>query len=183
MEDKYSNPWQTVSKRQVYENPWILVEHHEVIRPDGQPGIYGVVHYKNKAIGVLPIDDEGCTYLVGQYRYTLSAYSWELPEGGCQENEEPLQAAKRELLEETGLTASDWKLISRSHLSNSVSDEESFSFVATGLTPGDAQPEGTERLEVRRVKFTEAVRMVEAGEITDSLSVITILQYALSARA
>lgn len=182
MEDKFSNPWQTIAKRDVYENPWIRVQHHEVIRPDGQPGIYGVVHYKNKAIGVLPIDDEGFTYLVGQYRYTLDVYSWEIPEGGCPEGEEALDAAKRELLEETGLIAREWKLIGRTHLSNSVSDEESFSFLATGLTQGEAQPDGTEKLQVRRVEFAEALRMVEAGEITDSLSVTTILLYAMLAR-
>lgn len=182
MEDKFSNPWQTISKRDVYENPWIRVQHHEVIRPDGQSGIYGVVRYKNKAIGVLPIDDEGFTYLVGQYRYTLDVYSWEIPEGGCPEGEETLDAAKRELLEETGLVAREWKLIGRTHLSNSVSDEESFSFLATGLTQDEAQPDGTEKLQVRRVEFAEALRMVEAGEITDSLSVTTILLYAMSAR-
>lgn len=178
MEDKYSNPWQTLSTREIYDNPWIRVRQDEVIRPDGKPGIYGVVHYKNKAIGVLPIDDEGCTYLVGQYRYTLDVYSWEIPEGGCPEGEEPLEAAKRELLEETGLMAENWTQLGVAHLSNSVSDEEAVMFLATGLTQGEAQPEGTEKLEVRRVEFVEALRMVMAGEITDSLAVMTILHYA-----
>ncbi len=183
MDDKYSNPWKTLSTRDVYENPWIRVRQDEVIRPDGQPGIYGVVHYKNKAIAVLPIDDEGYTYLVGQYRYTLDVYSWEIPEGGCPEGEEPLEAATRELLEETGLTAEHWTQLGTAHLSNSVSDEEAILFLATGLTHGEAQPEGTEKLEVRRVEFAEALRMVMTGEITDSLAVMTILHYAQMGRA
>ncbi len=177
--DKYSNPWQTTSTRIAYDNPWIRVRHDAVIRPDGQPGVYGVVHYKNKAIGVLPIDAEGCTYLVGQYRYTLDVYSWEIPEGGCAEGEAPLEAAKRELLEETGLVAGEWKPLGIAHLSNSVSDEEAIYYLATGLTQHQAQPEGTEKLEVRRVPFAAALRMAMAGEITDALSVMTIMRYAL----
>lgn len=162
-----------------YDNAWIRVRHDEVIRPDGLPGVYGVVQYKNKAIGVLPIDAEGHTYLVGQYRYTLDVYSWEIPEGGCPEGESPLEAAKRELLEETGLVASEWKPLGIAHLSNSVSDEEATYFLATGLTQHQAEPEGTEKLEVRRVPFDAALRMALAGEITDALSVMAIMRYAL----
>lgn len=173
------NPWQTISSRESYDNPWIKVRHDDVIRPDGQPGIYGVVHFKNRAIGVLPIDAEGCTWLVGQYRYTLHEYSWEIPEGGGPLDEAPLAAAQRELLEETGLVAKHWELLGRAHLSNSVSDEEALYYLATGLTEGEAQPEGTERLQIRRVLFAEALRMVQSGEITDALSVLTIQAYAL----
>lgn len=172
------NPWQTQASRIVYVNPWIAVRHDDVIRPDGQPGIYGVVHFKNRAIGVLPIDEDGATWLVGQYRYPLSQYSWELPEGGCPAGEESLAAAQRELLEETGLVAEHWQLLGHAHLSNSVSDEAALYYLATGLTQHAAQPEGTEQLQVRRVPFVEALRMVEAGEITDALSVIAILAYA-----
>jgi ADP-ribose pyrophosphatase len=172
------NPWQRVSTQEVYDNPWINVRHEDVIRPDGQPGIYGVVHFKNKAIGVVPIDDEGYTWLVGQYRYTLDLYSWEIPEGGCPIDEEPLAAAQRELREETGLVAAQWELLGRVHLSNSVSDEEGFYYLATGLTQEEAQPEGTERLQVRRVALSEAVQMVRTGEITDALSVVALLHCA-----
>ncbi|HMY72881.1 MAG TPA: NUDIX hydrolase [Blastocatellia bacterium] len=179
MDDKFSNPWQTVDSRMVYENPWIRVRHEDVIRPDGQPGIYGVVHYRNLAIGVLPIDDEGFTYLVGQYRYTLNLYSWEIPEGGCPEGEAPLEAAQRELLEETGLVAAEWKELGRAHLSNSVSDELAIYCLATDLTQREAEPEGTEKLELMRVPFAEALQMVREGKITDALSVIAIQHYAL----
>lgn len=173
------NPWQTIRSTEVYDNAWINVQHNDVIRPDGQPGIYGVVHFKNVAIGVLPIDDEGFTWLVGQYRYTLNEYSWEIPEGGGPHDEAPLAAAQRELLEETGLVANHWELLGRAHLSNSVSDEAALYFLATGLTQKEAQPEGTERLQVRRVPFAEALRMVQDGKITDALSVLTIQAYAL----
>lgn len=179
MDDKFSNPWQTVSSRVVYDNPWIRVRQDEVIRPDGLPGIYGVVHYRNLAIGVLPIDDEGFTCLVGQYRYTLDIYSWEIPEGGCPEGEEPLDAARRELLEETGLVAAEWKQLGTAHLSNSVSDEAAIYYLATKLTQREAQPEGTEKLELMRVPFAEALQMVREGKITDALSVMAIQHYAL----
>jgi 8-oxo-dGTP pyrophosphatase MutT (NUDIX family) len=179
MEERDANPWRTLASRTVYDNPWIRVREDEVIRPDGEPGIYGVVHLKNKAVGVLPIDAAGNIHLIGQYRYTLHQYSWEIPEGGCPEGEEPLETARRELLEETGLEARDWRLLGRAHLSNSVTDEEAFYYLATDLTQGEARPEGTERLERLCVPFEEAVRMVLSGEITDALSVIGILRYAL----
>lgn len=181
-EDKFANPWRTLASRVVYDNPWIRVREDDVIRPDGEPGIYGVVHYKNRAIGVLPIDDEGCTYLVGQYRYTLDSYSWEIPEGGGAQDEDPLEAAKRELREETGLEARVWRPLATAHLSNSVGDEAAIIFLATDLVQGEAEPEGTEKLELMRVKFDEALRMALDGEITDSMSVIAILRYALGNR-
>ncbi len=175
--DPQKNPWRTLESREVYENPWILVREDTVIRPDGNPGIYGVVHFKNRAIAVVPVDDEGYIHLVGQYRYPLGCYSWELPEGGCPHDEETLNAARRELLEETGLVAKQWLLLGTARLSNSVSDEEAFCYLATGLTQHDARPEGNEKLEHRRVAVEEAVRMVEEGDITDALSIIGILRY------
>lgn len=171
--------WQTLDKNIVYENPWIKVEHRNVLNPAGNPGIYGTVHYKNLAIAVLPIDEDGCTYLVGQYRYVLNRYSWEIPEGGCPEGENPLNAAKRELKEETGLEASIWTPILEMDLSNSVSDEVSISYLAKGLQKGIATPEDTENLAVKRVPFTEVVKMVLEGEIRDALTVATVLKVSM----
>jgi len=175
---KQSNPWKTTETQPIYDNPWISVREDRVIHPDGNPGIYGVVHFKNKAIGVLAIED-GHLYLVGQFRYPLNTYSWEIPEGGCPENEDPLNAAKRELLEEAGLTASNWQELGRAHLSNSVSDEEAIFYLATDLQKGAPNPDGCEELVLKRVPFKQAVTMSMHGEITDALSVIAIMHYAL----
>ena len=173
-----ANNWKTLDRTTSYENPWIRVEHREVLTPAGTPGIYGVVQFKNKAIGIVPIDDEGFIYLVGQYRYPLEEYSWEIPEGGSPEGEDPLVTAKRELKEETGLTATQWQPLGRVHTSNSVTDEEGFMFLAQGLTAGEAQPEDTEELALRRVPLAEAVEMVMRSEITDSISIAGILKAA-----
>jgi 8-oxo-dGTP pyrophosphatase MutT (NUDIX family) len=174
-----TNPWTILSSRSVYENPWIGVREDQVLRPDGQPGIYGVVHFKNRAVGVLPVDEEGRVWLVGQYRYPLDAYSWEIPEGGCPESETPEETALRELREETGLVAGKLELVATSHLSNSVSDELAYLFRATELTEGPHEPEGCERIEVRRLAWGEAWAMVRRGEITDSMSVIALLHEAV----
>jgi 8-oxo-dGTP pyrophosphatase MutT (NUDIX family) len=173
------NNWQTLTTRQVYNNAWIAVEHNEVVRPDGAEGIYGVVRFKNVAVGVLPVDDEGFTYLVGQFRYTLNRYSWEIPEGGCPAGETWLECAQRELAEETGLRAARWEQLGTAHLSNSATDELAVWFLATELTPGVAQPEGTEDLQVRRVPLAAAWRMAAAGEITDALSLLALLDYRI----
>jgi 8-oxo-dGTP pyrophosphatase MutT (NUDIX family) len=174
-----SNPWTRRGTRLVYDNPWITVREDEVIRPDGQPGIYGVVHFKHRAVGVLAVEEDGSIWLVGQYRYPLEAYSWEIPEGGCSETETPEAAAARELREETGLVAGRLERLGVMHLSNSVSDEWGVVFRATGLTSGSADPEGSERLDVKRVAFREAMAMLERGEITDSLSVMALLRESI----
>ena len=171
-------PWRVQGTRNVYENPWISVREDDVVRPDGEPGIYGVVHYKNSAVGVLPVED-GHVYLVGQYRYPLGEYSWEIPEGGCPEGEEPLQAAKRELKEETGLTAERWEELGEAHLSNSVADECAVWFLATGLVSGEQEPDGTEVFEVQRVPLQEALGMALDGRMTDALSILAVMSYAL----
>ena len=167
-------PWTILSAKDVYENPWIRLTHHEVLTPAQTPGIYGLVHYKNLAIGVVPVDAEGHTYLVGQYRFPLDAYSWEIPEGGGAAGIDPLESAARELREETGLTARHWRKLLEADLSNSVSDERAVAYVAWGLTPGESEPEATEELAARRVPLAEAFRMVEAGEIRDALSVLSL---------
>lgn len=172
----HSNPWKTLSTRITYENKWIRVTESDIINPAGNPGIYGKVHYRNIAVAVLTLDDDLNTWLVGQYRYTLDSYEWELPEGGCPEGEEPLQTAQRELLEETGIIAGEIHEILHMQLSNSVSDEISYSYIARKLTFTESEPEETEVLQVRKLSFKEAVQMVMDGEIRDALSIATILK-------
>jgi 8-oxo-dGTP pyrophosphatase MutT (NUDIX family) len=175
-----SNPWTTLDRRPVYENPWIAVREDRVIRPDGSPGIYGVVHFKNRAIGVLAVEEDGSIWLVGQHRYPHDRYSWEIPEGGAPEGESAEEAARRELREETGLIAEHLEAFGGEvHLSNSVSDESGFLFRATGLTRGSSEPEGTERLSVRCVAWSDALAMLTRGVITDSLSIIALLHEAV----
>lgn len=176
--DESVNPWGKVSTRVVYDNPWINVREDAVVRPDGEPGIYGVVHFKNLAVGVLAVEDED-VYLVGQYRYTLERYSWEIIEGGCAEGEETLDAAKRELEEEAGLRARDWVRMSEAHTSNSVTDEYAVWYLATGLEQCECRPDGTEQLQVRRVSLEEALRMCVNGEITDALSMLALMHLRL----
>ena len=172
-----SNPWLTHSTRDVYDNDWIHVQENQVTNPSGGKGIYGVVHYKNRAVGVVPIDDEGDTWLVGQYRYPTETYEWEIPEGGCADDEELLGAAKRELLEETGLIAETYEpILSHLQLSNSVSDERAFLFTARNLTMTEAQPEPTEKIAIRKLPLSEAFAMVDRGEIVDMMSITALLK-------
>ena len=173
------NPWTTLTTKPQYENPWIQVVEHDVLKPSGGPGIYGVVRFKNLAIGVIPIHADGTTVLVGQYRYPLEAYSWEIPEGGGSRTVDPLESARRELVEETGLSAGKWLCFLELHLSNSVSDEHAINYLAWDLTEGAAQPDDTEQLQIRRVPFAEAVRMAMAGEITDAMAVAGLLKAQL----
>jgi 8-oxo-dGTP pyrophosphatase MutT (NUDIX family) len=167
------------TRKVAYQNPWITVWHDDVDRPDGSPGIYGVVHFHNVAVGVVAIDDRDRIVLVGQHRYTLDAASWEIPEGGVPFDEEPLVGAQRELREETGLEAARWTQLVVVDLSNSVTDERAVLFLATDLAHGEAEPEPTEALDVRWVSFAEAVAMSRDGRITDALSVAAIQRVAL----
>lgn len=173
------NPWKTHSKQEVYSNPWIAVSHEEVTTPGGSPGIYGVVHFKNVAIGILPLDEDMNTWMVGQYRYTLNKYSWEIPEGGGPLGVDLLDSAKRELKEETGLMAEKWTPILDLQVSNSVTNEVGIAYVAQGLTQGEAEPEDTEELKVRKLPFDELLDMAMNGEIEDALSLVTIFKTKL----
>ena len=171
------NPWTTLSHEDIYENPWIKLEEHQVINPAGGKGIYGKVHFKNTAIGIIPLDDKNSTWLVGQHRYVLNEWSWEIPEGGGPAGQTILESAQRELLEETGLKAKHWKEILKAHLSNSVSDEVGYIFLAQGLSEGDHEREATEAdMKVWKLPFADALDMVMTGKITDSLSVMGILK-------
>lgn len=173
------NPWTTLSGEEKYDNPWINVTEYQVLNPSGGRGIYGKVHFKNYAIAIVPIDEEGNTWLVGQYRYPLDIYSWELPEGGCIiGKEEPLAAAKRELLEECGIIATDWQEVMRLHTSNSVTDELGIVYLAQGLSFTNAEPEETEELALRKVPFTEVLEMIMRGEITDAFTICAVLKTA-----
>lgn len=169
-----ANPWTVESAEVRYDNRWIRVTHHAVLTPAGSPGIYGTVHFKNIAIGIVPIDAEGRTWLVGQYRFPLGAYSWEIPEGGGPHDVPPLESAMRELVEETGLVAGTWLPLLEMDLSNSVSDERAIAYLAWDLTQGAAAPEPTEQLRLRRLPVREAFALVRSGEIRDALSVAAL---------
>ena len=177
------SPWKTLSAETAYENPWIRVRHSEVINPGGGRNVYGVVHFKNLAIGVVPVDKAGYTYLVGQHRYVLDRYEWEIPEGGCPVGTDPLATAHRELLEETGLRAGRMEQLLDFNLSNSVTDEYGIAYLATDLTQGEAEPEETEDITVRRLPLTEAIAMTMNGEIKDALSILALQRVALLKQA
>ena len=174
--DETHNPWQTLSTEVKYQNLWISVREDQVLNPGGGRGIYGVVTMKNKALGIVPVDSEGNTWLVGQYRYALNEYSWEIPMGGGLVERDILESAQRELKEETGLTAARWTRIARLHTSNSVTDEEGFVFLAEDLTQGDLEPEETEDLRLWKLPLAEAVRMAVEDRITDCISVAGLLK-------
>ena len=182
MEKKYRTDeesignWKKKSKHTAYNNAWIKVDHHQVINPNGGHGIYGVVHYKNLAIGVIPLDENNNTWLVGQHRYPQNKFSWEIPEGGGPLDISPLTSAKRELQEEVGLVAEKYELILEMDLSNSVSDEKALIYVARNLTYVDVSPDDTEALEVIKKPFKDVYKMVMNGEITDAMSVAGILK-------
>jgi 8-oxo-dGTP pyrophosphatase MutT (NUDIX family) len=177
--DEHHNPWKIVEEQEIYDNPWINLTEYNVINPSGGKGIYGKVHFKNRAVGVVPLDEDMNTYLVGQYRFTIDEYSWEIPEGGGALDEEPLVAAQRELLEETGLKATQWEKLSETHLSNSVTDEHCIIFIATGLSQHKAMPDETEKLIIKRLPFEEVYNMVMQGKIKDMLTVAAVLQTKL----
>lgn len=173
---EFINPWKIIKQKDIYDNPWIAVTEYDVINPSGGKGIYGKVSFKNMAIGIVPLDDEGYTWLVGQYRFPIDAYSWEIPEGGGAADIDPVISAQRELLEETGLKAEKWDKILDIHLSNSVTNETGVAYLARELSLHQAEPEETEQLIIKKIKFQDAFQMVLRGEITDSISVAAILK-------
>jgi 8-oxo-dGTP pyrophosphatase MutT (NUDIX family) len=170
--------WKKLSSKVVFDNPWFTVFEDHVINPGGGENDYGKVHFKNRAVAILPLDDDGRIYLVGQYRYTLDEYSWELPMGGAPLDEKPLDAAKRELKEETGLVAERWTEVMRLHTSNSVTDEEGIVFLAEDLTQGEPEFEETENIEIRKLPLADAINMAMSGHITDAISVAALLRIA-----
>jgi ADP-ribose pyrophosphatase len=171
------NPWITKSTETKYDNPWIRLDESQVINPAGNDGIYGVVHFKNRAMAIIPLDEENNTWIVGQFRYTSKTYEWEVIEGGVPEGEDLLEGAKRELKEEAGLIANEWTMIiDGCQLSNSVSDEIGYAYIARGLTITETNPEETEQLQIRKLPFDELVTMVMNGEIKDLLSVASVLK-------
>lgn len=173
------NPWKTLSHRKVYENPWMQVIENRVIYPTGGKGIYGKVCFKNKAVGIIPIDDQGFTWLVGQHRYTVNEYSWEIPMGGSGDDVDLLRAAQRELREETGLSAARWRQIAFLHTSNSITDEEGVVFIAQDLQTGETDFDETEQLDIQRIPLSQAIRLAMEGKITDAISVAGLFKVAL----
>jgi len=172
------NPWQTLAVREVYDNPWIRVTAEDVIKPSGGPGIYGKVSFKNIACAIIPLANNGDTWLVGQYRYTLDVYSWEVPMGGVSRDDDLLTGAKRELKEETGLSAGRWERLLDCHISNSITDEVGVVYVAEELTEGEPDFDDTEDLQIRRLPFRTALQMAMEGDITDNLSLAGLLKLA-----
>jgi 8-oxo-dGTP pyrophosphatase MutT (NUDIX family) len=175
----YHNNWEILSQEKVYDNPWISLFHHDVLNPSGNKGIYGKVHFKNLAIGIVPIDEKGFIHMVGQYRFVLQQYSLEIPEGGSPLGEDPLLSAMRELKEETGLEAQNWEKLMEMHLSNSVTDEKAIVYLATGLKVGISEPEESEKIDHFTISFDEVYDKVINGEITDAITVSAILRIKL----
>ena len=170
------NPWTFLDKTTAFDNPWLRLEEQEVIDPTGKQRIYGIVRFKKLAVGVLPVTDEGHVHLVGQWRVPLGRYSWEMPEGGCEAGEDPLERARRELEEEAGVRALTLRPIVKMDLSNSVTDEQAICYLATGISPGVHAPEPVEVLRNRTIPFRELLAEVVSGAITDAMTVAAVLR-------
>ncbi len=173
------NPWTLLDKKTVYESPWITVDHHNVLNPAKKPGTYSVVHFKKLAIGVLPLDENYNTWIVGQYRYPLNTYTWEIPEGGGDLSIDPIESGKRELLEECGIIANKWTFIQHMQLSNSATNELAYLYIAQDLSFSPPQPDDDEELHIRKIHFDELYEMVINGEVVDSLTVVAVLKAKL----
>jgi 8-oxo-dGTP pyrophosphatase MutT (NUDIX family) len=172
----FGRPWAIRSARTVYENPWMSLREYQATAPTGYEARYGVVGFRNYALAILPIHEDGSITLVGQHRFPLADYSWEIPEGGGPIGEAPLAGAQRELREEAGLIAADWREVLRLQLSNSITDEQGFGFIATGLSPVETDPDETEVFQIRQVPFRQALDLAMAGQIQDVLTVAMLLR-------
>jgi 8-oxo-dGTP pyrophosphatase MutT (NUDIX family) len=172
----HGEPWRVVETRPIYDNPWISLTEHDAIAPTGRPALYGAVRFKNLALAILPIDADGCVTLVGQHRFTIPGYSWEIPEGGGPLDVDPLESARRELREEAGLEAAQWREVLRFHLSNSITDERGHGYLATGLTPAPTAPDDTEALALARAPFRQALDSALAGHIQDMPTLAMLLR-------
>ncbi len=170
------NPWKTLGTTRIYHNPWFSVSKNEVIRPDGRPGTYSVVNAERLAIGVVPVWNDGSVTLVGQHRYPIDEYSWEIPEGGGDPARDPMESAKRELLEEAGIVAGSWTYLGRCHTSNCFVDEVCHLYLARDLSQGRPEPGGDEEIAVRKVPLSEAVAMADDGRMTDSISIVGLFR-------
>lgn len=180
-EKEQLNPWLITASEVKMDTPWVRVQLHQVVTPAGDAGIYGVTEFKNMALGIIPIDEDGFTWLVGQYRLPIDAYSWEIPEGGGPLHIDPLLSAQRELKEETGITAQNWQHLLTMHTSNSATNEVAHLYLATSLSYGNSEPEPTEQLEIVKVHFSQVYQWVLEGKITDSLTVAGILKLKILA--
>jgi 8-oxo-dGTP pyrophosphatase MutT (NUDIX family) len=170
------NPWTVKRVTRPFENDWFAIDAHDVVRPDGVDGNYSVIRVRRLAVGVLPIDDAGHVHLVGQWRFPLGRYSWEMPEGGAEPSEDALECARRELEEETGLSAQTYQQILEMDLSNSLTDERAVLYLATKLRDGQSNPEAVEVLQRRTAPFAEVLQRVADGRIRDSLTVAAVLR-------
>jgi ADP-ribose pyrophosphatase len=179
MSNAENNPWKLIASKTAYENNWIEVQHQDVITPAGNPGIYGVIHFKNLAIGIIPLDENNNTWIVGQYRYPHKKYTWEIPEGGGKIGVDPIDSAKRELQEECGIIAHHWEKILEMDLSNSATDEKAILYVVRNLEFTNSEPEETEDLQVKKVPFETLFQMVMNGEISDAMTIAAVLKLKL----
>jgi len=181
-EGERRGPWIVNASRRAYDNPWIGVSEHDVTDPNGNPGLYGICHMKSFAVGVVAVDAEGYTWLVGQHRFPRDYYSWELPEGAGDKAVDPVESAKRELKEETGVSAAGWQEFMQTDFSNAVTDEIGFGYLAWDLTVGAPEPDEGEKLEIRRLPFTEALEMAMTAEIRDAFSQIMLMKVDILGR-
>lgn len=173
------NPWKIIDSKEMYESPWIQVTKHNVLNPSNKPGTYSVVHFKHLAIGIIPLDKELNTWIVGQYRFPLKSFTWEIPEGGGELDVPAVESAKRELSEEVGISAKKWTNIQEFDTSNASTDEKAIIFLAQDLSFHAAHPDEDEQLVVKKLPFSELYELAVKGEITDSLSLVAILKTKL----